>query len=346
MIDVHKVVREGLERIERELSEYHEAFESRKVLVAGGAGFIGTWVCRTLLRLGAEVVCVDNFASSLPENVEELLSQQGFTLLKKDVSKPLAAEEVGRVNIVLHLASRAAPPEFDSFPVETLLANTVGTANLLELSRACDATFLFASSSEVYGDPPPNYVPTPEIYTGNVNPVGPRSCYEEAKRCGEAFAKAYEKQYGLDVRIVRIFNTYGPYMRAEGIYGRVVSRFITQALANQPITIYGDGSQSRSFTYVTDLVNGLLRATCCDKARGEVINIGSEREIKIIELAHLIKKLTRSSSEFKFEQPPPDDPRRRCPDISKAKKLLNWTPKVGLEEGLTYTIEWFRDKMS
>lgn len=346
MVDVHRVVEEGLRRIEQELSQHRADLSSKRFLVAGGAGFIGTWVCRTLLRFGANVICLDSFASSLPENVKELLSWKNFTLLEKDVSKPLNSEEIGEVDIIMHLASRAAPPEFEKYPLEILFANTVGTANLLELSRALDATFLFASSSEVYGDPPPDRIPTPEDYAGNVNPVGPRSCYEEAKRCGEAFVKAYEKQYGLDVRIVRIFNTYGPYMRADGVYGRVVSRFITQALRNEPITIYGDGSQSRSFTYITDLVNGLLRTVCRDTARGEVINIGNNREVRIIELAHLIRKLTGSRSELKFEPPLPEDPRRRCPDISKARRLLDWTPRVSLEEGLTYTIEWFRDKIT
>lgn len=212
----------------------------------------------------------------------------------------------------------------------------------LGIAKLHGARFLYTSTSEVYGNPSPEYIPTPESYNGNVNPVGPRSCYDEAKRAGEAFVKAYEIQHGMDTRMVRIFNTYGARMRAGDLYGRAVPNFIEQALNNKPITVFGDGNQTRSFTYVTDEVEGILRLAAVGEARGEVVNIGSNRETSILELARTIRELTGSSSEIAFHPLPQDDPQRRAPDISRARKLLNWEPRVSLTQGLEKTIAWYR----
>ena len=262
----------------------------------------------------------------------------------------------------MHLASRASPFEFEKYPIQILKANTLGIWVALGIAKKHGARFLYTSTSEIYGAA--SEIPTPEGYQGNVNPIGSRSCYDEAKRCGESYVIAYKMQHGLDVRIARIFNTYGPRMRAEGVYGRVIPRFIEQALSNKPITIFGDGSQTRSFCYVTDQVEGLLKHTFSLKKRkpvlkeklergnenergevgGEVVNIGSDIEITILELAELIRELTNSSSEIVFEELPEDDPPRRKPDIRKAKKILGWEPKVELEEGLSKMIKWFEEK--
>ena len=315
-------------------------FEDKVILVTGGAGFLGSWICDVLVEQGARVICVDNLSSGLESNISHLLDRENFRFIKHDISEPLKLDEE-KIDLIMHLASRASPLEFDKYPIEIIRANTLGTMNMLELARKHNARFLFTSTSEVYGDA--KVIPTPETYNGNVNPIGVRSCYDESKRCGEALCMAYLRQYGLDVRIARTFNTYGPRMRADGVYGRVVPRFITQALNNEPITIFGDGKQTRSFCYVTDQIEGLLRLAWFDECKGEVVNIGNPNEIKILELAEIIKKIANSKSEIKFYPPMPDDPRRRCPDITKAKKILNWIPKVELEDGLKRTVEWFKN---
>ncbi|MBI5253766.1 MAG: SDR family oxidoreductase [Euryarchaeota archaeon] len=311
------------------------SFEGKNVLVTGGAGFLGSWICDVLVHQGAKVTCVDNFASGLAKNIEHLK----IKFIEHDISKPIEFDE--KFDLVMHLASRASPFEFARYPIQILKANTLGIWVALGIAKKHKARFLYTSTSEIYGDPDPRFIPTPESYNGNVNPTGPRSCYDEAKRAGEAFVKAYELQHGMDTRIVRIFNTYGPRMRAGDIYGRVVSRFIEQALSGKPITVFGGGSQTRSFTYVTDEIEGILRLAALDEAEGEVVNIGSDKETSILELAKMIKKLTNSPSEIVFQPLPKDDPRRRCPDITKAKKLLKWKPGVSLEEGLRKTIAWY-----
>ena len=241
---------------------------------------------------------------------------------------------------MLHLASRASPFEFEKFPLEILKANTMGTLNALEIAREHGARFLFTSTSETYGNS--SIIPTPESYFGNVNSIGVRGCYDEGKRCGEAYVMAYKTQYNLDIRISRIFNTYGPKMRADGIYGRVVPRFVSQALSGAPITVFGDGEQTRSFCYVTDLVEGLLRLVASEDARGEVVNMGNDHEIKVIDLARTIINLTKSTSEITFDVLPKDDPYRRCPDITKAKEILGWRPKTNLDDGLLKSISYFK----
>jgi len=333
--------------IEELKSRLHGAgisFRGMRVLVTGGAGFLGSWICEYLLSDGASVTCVDNFASGLRSNVSHLMQHEGFTLVEHDISEPLGLSQ--DYDIVMHLASRASPFEFERYPIEILMANTMGTVNALEIARRSEARLLYASTSEVYGDPAPEFVPTPESYNGNVSTTGPRSCYDEAKRAGEAFVMAYRRQYGMDTRIVRIFNTYGPRMRSDDIYGRVVPRFIEQALTGKPITVFGTGEQTRSFTYVTDEVEGILRLAYLEEAEGEVVNIGSNRETRIIELAELVKRLTGSDSEITFHPLPKDDPKRRAPDITKARRLLGWEPKVSLEEGLKRTIAWFEERIS
>jgi UDP-glucuronate decarboxylase len=238
------------------------------------------------------------------------------------------------------MASRASPFEFEQYPIEILKANTLGLMVSLELARKSKAKVLYTSTSEVYGNPA--VVPTPESYYGNVNSVGPRGCYDEAKRCGEAYAMAYNRQHGLDVRIARIFNTYGPRMRSDGIYGRAIPRFISQAIKGKPLTVFGDGTQTRSFTFVTDQIEGLLRLAAIEDAGERVVNIGNNQETTVIDMAKLVLKVSGSSSKIEHYPLPPDDPLRRRPDITRATERLSWRPKVDLAEGLQRTIEWFR----
>ena len=329
-------IREDIETVIANLGGV--SFEGMTILVTGGAGFLGSWICQTLVEQNARVICLDNLSSGLRTNVASLLDRSNFKFVEHDITEPVHIGET--VDMVMHLASRASPLEFEGFALEILSANTLGTWGALEIARKSGARFVFASTSEVYGDP--SLVPTPESYWGNVNPIGPRGCYDEAKRCGEAYAMAYQRQHNLDVRIGRIFNTYGPRMRADGIYGRAVPRLIDQALRGEPLTVFGTGQQTRSFCYITDQVEGLLRLASLPQANGEVVNIGNDEEVRIMDLAEAIRKLTDSCSEIIFQPVPQDDPERRCPDISKAKKILGWKPRVGLEEGLTKTINWFK----
>jgi UDP-glucuronate decarboxylase len=309
----------------------------KRVLVTGGAGFLGSWICETILAKGGSVICVDNFSSGRASNIDGIRHAPRFTLLDHDISRPL---EIGEhLDSVMHLASRASPLEFDRYPLEIIRSNTLGTMNALEIARKYDAPLLFTSTSETYGDPA--ITPTPETYRGNVNTIGIRGCYDEAKRAGEAICMAFHREYGTDVRIARIFNTYGPRMRNDGHYGRVVPRFIDQALHGRPITVFGDGLQTRSFCYVTDQIEGLVRLAFTPGLTGKPVNIGNPREITILDLARRIITLTRSKSVLEFLELPEDDPRRRCPDITRAKELLNWEPKVDLDQGLERMIQAF-----
>lgn len=316
------------------------------IIVAGGAGFIGSHLCKRLIQEGHTVFAVDNLISGEKNNLISLMDNPKFTLLEFDVSKPLdpIADRFGDVDSIFHLASPASPNKKSSRsymnnPLETMYANSYGTFNLLELAKKKEAQFLFASTSEVYGDA--EISPQPETYFGNVNPNGIRSVYDEGKRFGEAATFAYLRKYDLDVRLIRIFNTYGPYMHKDD--GRVVSDFITQALDGLSLTMFGDGSQTRSFCYVDDLVEGIMRAMFTEGTKGEVINLGNPDERTIVDLANLITKLTGSQSKIVLEPLPQDDPKQRRPDITKAKKLLQWEPKISLEEGLKKTIEYFRN---
>jgi UDP-glucuronate decarboxylase len=313
-----------------------DVFAGKKVLVTGGAGFIGSWLCDVLITLSAEVTSVDNLSTGRMKNIDHLTKNPKFKSIKCDVGT-FKSEE--RFDLIFHMAAHASPEEYQVHPIETLQASSFGSANVAELARKSDATVLFASTSEVYGDA--EVVPTPESYWGKVNPVGPRSCYDEGKRFAEALFMAYHQQYGLDVKIPRIFNSYGPRLREDDLYGRAVSRFIMQALANKPITVYGDGKQTRSFCYVTDTVTGLMLLAATDKAKGEVVNIGNAQEVTILELAQKIKEVTKCQSVIEFHPLPKDDPKRRCPDMSKLEKLVGWKPKVRFADGLKKTIAWF-----
>jgi len=310
-----------------------------KVLVTGGAGFIGSWLCETLVDMGAHVTCLDNLSTGRIENIEHLLGKDNFFFLRADITEKCP----DGFDCIVHGASIPAPDDYMRRPVETMLSNSIGLLNCLESSRKSDSVLLYLSTSEVYGDA--DLIPTPETYWGRVNPVGPRSCYDESKRFGEALCMSYMREHGVDVRIARIFNTYGPRMDPDARYARVIPRFIMQALRNEPITVYGDGNQTRSFCYMSDLISGLLKLIECN-CKGEVVNLGADNEIRIIELANLIKELASSSSEIIFLPAREDDPRRRRPDISKARRLLGWEPVVPLREGLSRTIDWFRSYLN
>jgi UDP-glucuronate decarboxylase len=332
--------RKEVEGIIRDLGEIRKGIEGKRVLVTGGAGFLGSWICEVLAEQGAKVLCLDNLVSGLKTNIDPLMDKANFTFIQHDITQPIFFDEP--LDIIMHLASRASPFEFEKYPIQILKANTLGIWVALGIAKKHKARLLYTSTSEVYGDA--TEIPTSEEYRGNVNPIGRRSCYDEAKRCGESYVIAYKMEHGLDVRIARIFNTYGPRMRAEGVYGRVIPRFIEQALSNKPLTIFGDGTQTRSFCYVTDQIEGLLRLAFVENGSGTVVNIGNDEEMTILELANVITELTKSESEMEFHPLPKDDPLRRRPDIRKAKEILGWEPKVSLREGLERTIRYFREK--
>lgn len=316
------------------------SFKDKNILITGGAGFLGSWICDALIAKGAEIICLDNISSGLRSNISHLIDSNRFRFIEHDITNPISFNE--HIDMVIHMASRASPFEFEHYPIEILKANTIGLMVSLDIAKKHKARILYTSTSEIYGNP--LVIPTPESYFGNVNAVGPRGCYDEAKRCGEAYVMAYRKQYGLDTRIARIFNTYGPRIRSDGIYARAIPRFIDQALGGKPITIFGDGTQTRSFTYVTDQIEGLLKLAAYDKANGSIINIGNDKETTIIEMAKLVLDFTGSTFGITYRPLPEDDPLRRKPDISRAKAILGWRPKVTLEEGLRNTIEWFNSK--
>ena len=303
-----------------------------RVVVTGGAGFLGSHLCRSLLERGDEVVALDNLVTGSIENIEELFGA-GFTFVEHDVSNHVWVP--GPVDVVMHLASPASPVDFERIPIQILKVGGLGTHNTLGLALAKGARFFLASTSEVYGDPLVH--PQPEEYWGNVNPIGPRGVYDEAKRYAEAMTMAYHRHHGVEVRIVRIFNTYGPRMRPDD--GRAVSNFLVQALRGEPITIFGDGSQSRSFTYVDDEIRGFL--ALLDSELNTPINIGNDNEFTIAQLAELVIDVTGSSSELVHLPLPVDDPMQRKPDLTKARTLLGWEPTVQLREGLARTAEYF-----
>jgi len=309
----------------------------KRAVVTGGAGFLGSHLCERLLGEGIAVVAVDNLVTGKRENVAHLEGRSDFSFLHHDVSKPIEID--GGVDYILHFASPASPIDYLELPIQTLKVGSLGTHNSLGLAKAKRARYLLASTSEVYGDPLVH--PQPETYWGNVNPVGPRGVYDEAKRFAEAMTMAYQRVHGLETRIVRIFNTYGPRMRIND--GRAVPTFIAQALRGEDVTIFGSGAQTRSFCYVSDLVAGILKLM--ESSINDPVNIGNLHEMSIEEMAKLIIKMTGSSSKLVLRPLPTDDPKVRKPDITRARTLLGWEPKVPLEQGLTSTIEYFRKKM-
>lgn len=308
-----------------------------RAVVTGGAGFLGSHLCRRLLERGDEVVCVDNLSTSSTDSLSGLLGRPGFEFVEHDVSN--FVDVSGPVDAVLHFASPASPADYLRMPIQTLKVGSLGTHNGLGLALSKEATFLLASTSEVYGDPQVH--PQPETYQGHVDPVGPRGVYDEAKRFAEAMTMAYHRHHGLDTRIVRIFNTYGPRMRPDD--GRVVSNFIMQALRGLPLTVYGDGAQTRSFCYVDDQVGGLL--ALLDSDVRVPVNVGNPDEVTVAELADLVLEATGSCSPITHGDPPPDDPGRRCPDIGRARRHLGWEPEIGLRAGVERTVAWFASRL-
>ena len=309
----------------------------KKILVTGGAGFIGSHLCKKLIDEGNDVLCIDNYFTGTKENITELFSSPYFEAIRHDICFPLYVE----VDEIYNLACPASPVHYQHDPVQTTKTTVHGAINMLGLAKRTNARILQASTSEVYGDP--SIHPQVEDYWGNVNPIGPRSCYDEGKRCAETLFFDYQRQHDLDIKVVRIFNTYGPNMHPND--GRVVSNFIMQALTNKDITVYGNGDQTRSFCYIDDLINGMMSMMSSKKGLNGPINLGNPVEFKIKELAMMIIKLTNSKSKIINKELPIDDPVRRRPDISKAKKELDWEPKIDVMDGLKETIDYFKKKI-
>ena len=306
-----------------------------RTLVTGGAGFVGSHLCDKLLNEGHDVICMDNLITGHLDNVRHLKDNPHFKFIHHNVTEFISVD--GPLDYILHLASPASPKDFETLPIQILKVGSLGTHKVLGLARVKNARMLLASTSEVYGDPLIH--PQPETYWGNVNPIGPRGVYDEAKRFAEAMTMAYKRIHGVDVRIVRIFNTYGPRMRLDD--GRVVPTFIRQALTGQPLTIFGDGSQTRCLTYVSDLVEGIYRLLLSDF--GEPVNIGSDRELTVREIADMIIRLADGESRIECCGLPTDDPKQRQPDLTRASTFLNWAPTIQAEEGLATTIQWFKE---
>lgn len=305
-------------------------------IVTGGAGFIGSNLVDALLLRGYKVFALDNLLTGNEDNLREANKQKDFAFIKYDVINELPV--LGPINYIYHLASPASVPDYQKYPEETALVNTVGTRALLKVAKAHGAKFLFTSTSEVYGDPKEH--PQKETYWGNVNPNGIRACYDESKRFGEMMTMLYVRKFGVDARIARIFNTYGPKMRPDD--GRVISNFVNQALKNEPISVYGEGKQTRSFCFISDMVTGLISLMEHEQTKGEVVNLGNPEEYTMIDLATKVKTMTGSLSEIVHKDLPADDPMQRKPDISKAKKLLSWEPKVSVDAGLTQTVAYYK----
>lgn len=331
---------------------YHTYKEPKRILVTGGAGFIGSHLCEKLLKNGHEVICLDNYFTGMKENIASLMKNPRFEFLRHDVTEPVLTE----VNWIFNLACPASPIHYQYNPVKTIKVNVLGALNMLGLAKRVRARIMQASTSEIYGDP--DIHPQQEEYWGNVNPIGKRSCYDEGKRVAETLFFDYLRQNKVDIKVVRIFNTYGPRMRPDD--GRVISNFIVEALSNKPITIYGDGTQTRSFCYIDDMVEGMIRMMDFETDKHEKerdytkphlsgfpgpINLGNPAEVSILSIAQKIIKLTGSRSKIVFEELPEDDPRRRCPDIGKAKKHLQWQPRISLDDGLKKTITYFKKQL-
>jgi UDP-glucuronate decarboxylase len=323
-----------IETVQEVVEEFQSTFSGSKVLATGGAGFLGSWLCEVLAACGASVHCLDNFSTGQIQNVSSF--KKAIRIIRADVT---TAKLPDHYDYIFHMSSRASPEEYQRYPIETLTTNSVGTMRMLELARKSGSIMVYASTSEIYGDA--TVVPTPESYYGYVSSVGVRSCYDEGKRFGEAACMAYYRQHGLAVRISRIFNSYGPRIRSDGFYARVVPRFILQAIRNQPLTIQGRGTQTRSFCYVTDTVRGLMLLAASRGKDGVSFNIGSPDEITVGTLAEKVIRISGSKSGVRYVEAREDDPRRRCPDIARMRKL-GWRPRTRLDDGLVSTIAYFR----
>lgn len=308
-----------------------------RAVITGGAGFLGSHLCDFFIEKGWDVLCLDNLVTGAEANISHLFEHARFRFVRHDVSRYI--DVPGPVDAVLHFASPASPPDYLKLPIQTLKVGALGTHNALGLALAKKARFLLASTSECYGDP--DVSPQPETYWGHVNPIGPRGVYDESKRFAEAITMAYHRYHGLDTRIVRIFNTYGPRMRLND--GRALPNFLYQALTGEPITVYGDGKQTRSFCYVSDLIEGIYRLF--ESSEHEPVNIGNPHEITILEFAERVRALVGASAPIVFRPLPQDDPRQRCPDIGKARRIFQWEPKVAFEDGLRLTYDYFRQKV-
>ena len=308
------------------------------ILVTGGAGFLGSHLCERLIKPDYEVYCIDNFQTGRIENIEHLTEYKNFKIIDHDIQDSLDIE----CDQIYNLACPASPVHYQHDPVSTIKTSVLGTINLLELAKKNEATFFQASTSEIYGDP--EIHPQSENYWGKVNPIGPRACYDEGKRCSETLCFDYKRQYGLKIKVVRIFNTYGPRMQPDD--GRVVSNFIVQSLKNEPMTVYGEGSQTRSFCYVDDLIDGFLLMMDKDENFSGPVNLGNPKEITIFNIAKTIKRITGSSSEIVFKNLPIDDPRKRKPDITLANDKIDWRPKIDLDQGLARTIKYFESRLN
>ncbi|GHO65748.1 dTDP-glucose 4,6-dehydratase [Ktedonobacter sp. SOSP1-52] len=308
-----------------------------KIVVTGGAGFVGSHLCKRLLDEGHTVLCADNCITGSTRNIDALHTHPNFQFIQHDVTEPFDYE----ADAIFHMASPASPIGYMEHPIETILVNTQGTHRMLEAARKNNARFLVSSTSEIYGDPLVH--PQTESYWGNVNPIGPRACYDESKRLGETLTMEFVRQYNVNARIVRIFNTYGPNSQIHD--GRMIPNFITQALKNEPLVIYGDGNRTRSICYVSDLIDGLIRAMFSENTQGEVFNLGNPNEHTVLDYAHEIIKLCNSRSNILFEPVRVDDPERRRPDITKARQVLGWEPRIEKEEGLRQTIAWFKTQI-
>lgn len=307
---------------------------AKRVLVTGGAGFIGSHLCERLLKEGNEVICVDNFFTGRKSNISQLLSNPRFKLITHDIINPLSLE----VDEIYNFASPASPPHYQYDPIFTIKTNVIGTLNMVELARMYNSKIMQASTSEVYGDPLEH--PQKEEYRGNVNPIGPRACYDEGKRVSETICFDYWRKYGISIKVIRIFNTYGPRMREDD--GRVVSNFIVQALKGEDITVYGDGSQTRSFCYISDLIDGIILMMNSENSFRGPVNLGNPNEFRVIELAEMVLRMTGSKSKIVYKPLPEDDPKMRRPDITLAKSKLGWEPKISLVDGLKETIAYFK----
>jgi UDP-glucuronate decarboxylase len=346
---MHEIIQEDVKAIVSELEQFRPQIQGKTFLITGGSGFLGSWFCDVLDSFGARIICVDNLSSGDAKNVQHLTGNPNFTFVNKNL---LDFEPDGKIDYIVHMASIATPPLYMQHPIETLDSNILGIRKLLEIARKNNVSgFLFMSTSEIYGDPDDANIPTKEDFRGFVNSFGPRCMYDEGKRAAEAYCYSYHQKFGMPIRIARTFNTFGPRLDVKGTsqYGRAIIKFIHQAIRNEPITVYGDGKQTRSFCYITDQITGLFKLLLTPGIDGQVFNIGNGTETSMIDLSNTITSSVVSSSKIVFNSPAnynlKDDPRRRCPDTSKANQMLGYSPKVQLSDGIKRTAEWMKANM-